>query len=470
MAYNPVDYLKNLVPEDTTIFGASPSPNLKRMAQLGLLNGNYEDIVADATKRSNFSGLLNTALSYVSQPKNQGYGSIVPYLAKAGVAGVNAGQKVFDQLGTDAMTNATLEDMKAKRIAANKKDSPFAKPNVLNSTDESKVAYKNSITPENPDGDITLLRKIPSSDTDTRTPFTKLINARDNLNPKSPNYKANYQFYTDKINKETSFAPPIVDMSSTQETGYSKKYGENQGKTFFEKDQAFVESGPKALKQFDKTNRALLLANRPDTKSGALATLRLLGEKADVYFGDTPTQVQLDSISDTELLNSTLASDVFPLIGELNIGARGIDTPAERDFLQMAFTGRIEQSSDSLMKLTAIRNKYQLTKLQEFNEGIKDKRFSNAGEYRRDVKSMSYKFQPVAIINPNTINLMYKNENQIKLNDDGATVTVNAYGEEGNEVYIDTQGYVWGKGENDPQTNKPTMNKLGPLNDLGVKF
>ena len=65
---------------------------------------------------------------------------------------------------------------------------------------------------------------------------------------------------------------------------------------------------------------------------------------------------------------------------------------------------------------------------------------------------------------------MYKNENQIKLNDDGATVTVNAYGEEGNEVYIDTQGYVWGKGENDPQTNKPTMNKLGPLNDLGVKF
>ena len=197
MAYNPVDYLKNLVPEDTTIFGASPSPNLKRMAKLGLLNGNYEDIVADATKRSNFSGLLNTALSYVSQPKNQGYGSIVPYLAKAGVAGVNAGQKVFDQLGTDAMTNATLEDMKAKRIAANKKDSPFAKPNVLNSTDESKVAYKNSITPENPDGDITLLRKIPSSDTDTRTPFTKLINARDNLNPKSPNYKANYQFYTD---------------------------------------------------------------------------------------------------------------------------------------------------------------------------------------------------------------------------------------------------------------------------------
>mgnify|MGYP003117571746 CR=1 FL=1 len=464
MAYNPVDYLKNLVPEDTTIFGASPSPNLKRMAQLGLLNGNYEDIVADATKRSNFSGLLNTALSYVSQPKNQGYGSIVPYLAKAGVAGVNAGQKVFDQLGTDAMTNATLEDMKAKRIAANKKDSPFAKPNVLNSTGESKIAWKNSITPENPDGDITLLRKIPSSDTDTRTTFTKLINARDNLNPKSPNYEANYQFYTDKIEKETSFAPPLVDMSSTQETSYAKKYGEGQGTQFFKDDQAFVESGPRAVKQFSKTNMALNLSTKPGRKEGFIANIKLIAEKANVAFGGTPTQAQLDSIIDTELLDATLGSDVFPLIGELNIGARGIDTPAERDFLQKSFTGTIAMNEQTLTKMTALRNKYELTKLQDFNEGVKNPRFSNTGEYGRDVKPMKYKFEPIVIMNPTTTDLMYKNENQIKLNDDGATVTVNAYGEEGNEVYIDTQGYVWGKGEND------SMNKLGPLKDLGVQF
>ena len=461
MAYNPVDYLKNLVPEDTTIFGASPSPNLKRMAQLGLLNGNYEDIVADATKRSNFSGLLNTALSYVSQPKNQGYGSIVPYLAKAGVAGVNAGQKVFDQLGTDAMTNATLEDMKAKRIAANKKDSPFAKPNVLNSTGESKVAYKNSITPENPDGDITLLRKIPSSDTDTRTTFTKLINARDNLNPKSPNYKANYQFYTDKIEKETSFAPPIVDMSSTQETSYAKKYGEGQGTQFFKDDQAFVESGPKAAKQFSKTNMALNLSTKPGRKEGFIASIKLMAEKAKIAFGDTPTQEELDSIIDTELLDATLGSDVFPLIGELNIGARGIDTPAERDFLQKSFTGTIAMNEQTLTKMTALRNKYEVSKLQDFNEGIKNPRFSKNGEYGRDVKPMKYKFEPIVIMNPTTTDLMYKNENNITLE---GGLKVNGYGTEDNEVYIDTQGYVWGKGENN------SMNKLGPLKDLGVQF
>ena len=508
MAINPLDFLKNLTPENTTLFGSSPNPNLKRMAELGLLNGNYEDIVADATKRANFSGLLNTTLSYLMQPKNQNVGSVIPYLATAAKTGVNASQKEFDKLDENAITNANLEFMK-NRIANNKKNTEsfdiltreevssgaygdldptktyqinrpknkisildqnvednnvFSKLNPLTATDKSKKDYKNSITLENPTGDITLLKPRPSEDTDSRTNFTKLINARDNLDPNNSNYEANYKFYTDKIEKETSFAPPLVDMSSTQETGYSKKYGENQGKTFFEKDQAFVESGPNALKQFNKTNRALILANKPDTKSGSLAKLRLLGEKAKRYFGGTPTQAALDSIDDTELLSSTLASDVFPLIGELNIGARGIDTPAERDFLQMAFTGDIEQSQESLMKLTAIRNKYQLSKLQDFNEGIKDKRFSKEGEYRRDVKSMSYKFQPVAIINPNTIDLMYKNENQIKLNDDGATVTVNTYGEEGNEVYIDTQGYVWGKGKNN------TMNKLGPLNKLGVEF
>jgi hypothetical protein len=37
MAFNPLDYLKNLVPENTNMFGASPNANMEKMAKMGLL-------------------------------------------------------------------------------------------------------------------------------------------------------------------------------------------------------------------------------------------------------------------------------------------------------------------------------------------------------------------------------------------------------------------------------------------------
>lgn len=111
MAFNPVDFLKNLVPDDANMFGASPNANMKKMAEMGLLgDANYEDMLAKANKQSVFQGLLNTGLAYAAQPKNQGYGSIFPYLAKSGLAGVQAAQSPFDRMGKDAMMNQQLKE------------------------------------------------------------------------------------------------------------------------------------------------------------------------------------------------------------------------------------------------------------------------------------------------------------------------------------------------------------------------
>jgi len=81
------------------------------MSEMGLLGGDYEDMLAKANKQSVFQGLLNAGLSYAAQPKNQGYGSIFPYLAKAGLAGVNAAQKPYDQQATNAMQTYKLKEM-----------------------------------------------------------------------------------------------------------------------------------------------------------------------------------------------------------------------------------------------------------------------------------------------------------------------------------------------------------------------
>ena len=113
MAFNPLDYLKDLVPQNTNMFGASPNANLKQMAEMGLLGDmDYTDMLKKANKQSIFQGLLNTGLSYAAQPKNQGYGSALPYLAKAGLAGVQAAQTPYDQLSTNAMQTQKLQEMK----------------------------------------------------------------------------------------------------------------------------------------------------------------------------------------------------------------------------------------------------------------------------------------------------------------------------------------------------------------------
>tara|TARA_R110002110_G_scaffold323137_1_gene535491 strand:+ start:535 stop:2223 length:1689 start_codon:yes stop_codon:yes gene_type:complete len=123
MAFNPLDYLKDLVPKNTNIFGASPNANMEKMAKMGLLgDANYEDMLAKANKQSIFQGLLSSGLAYAAQPKNQGYGSVLPYLAKAGLAGVQAAQSPYDQMGQDAMMNQQLKEMKRAKDLQSKQD------------------------------------------------------------------------------------------------------------------------------------------------------------------------------------------------------------------------------------------------------------------------------------------------------------------------------------------------------------
>ena len=134
MAFNPLDYLKNLVPQNTNMFGASPNANMKKMAEMGLLGDtDYTDMLAKANKQSIFQGLLGAGLSYAAQPKNQGYGSIFPYLAKAGLAGVQAAQNPYDQMGKDAMMNQKLQEMqraKGNRELSDNFLSTWGQPNT----------------------------------------------------------------------------------------------------------------------------------------------------------------------------------------------------------------------------------------------------------------------------------------------------------------------------------------------------
>ena len=91
----------------------NPEPKYAgKLEDLGLLEAG--DLEA-ARKQSVFQGLLGAGLGYLAQPKNQGYGSILPYFAKAGMQGLQASKAPYEQLTQDALMNQKLKEVEYQR-------------------------------------------------------------------------------------------------------------------------------------------------------------------------------------------------------------------------------------------------------------------------------------------------------------------------------------------------------------------
>ena len=74
-----------------------------------------------------------------------------------------------------------------------------------------------------------------------------------------------------------------------------------------------------------------------------------------------------DQAVSMQILQSFLGSDVFPLIRALGIGARGMDTPAEREFLQQSFVGNTKMEVGALKAITERRLGVLLDALDVYN-------------------------------------------------------------------------------------------------------
>ena len=117
MALN-LDFLNDIGGSGLNVFGARAPSTLDKLRDLGLLD--YDE--DKAQQQSLIQGLLGTGLSYLSQPKNQNYGSLFPYLAKAGIQGMKSSQSSYDGMTKEAMTNAKIEDLKRSRTKQSESD------------------------------------------------------------------------------------------------------------------------------------------------------------------------------------------------------------------------------------------------------------------------------------------------------------------------------------------------------------
>jgi hypothetical protein len=110
------------------------------------------------------------------------------------------------------------------------------------------------------------------------------------------------------------------------------------------------------------------LRTNPDMNTGMLAEMKQGVDRLKVLAAQNEKAGK--RVTDTEVLDSMLGSQVFPMIQQLGIGARGMDTPAEREFLRKVMTGTIELQPSTLVKMAEIRRDIAKRSIEKINSRI----------------------------------------------------------------------------------------------------
>jgi hypothetical protein len=181
------------------------------------------------------------------------------------------------------------------------------------------------------------------------------------------------------------FKAPLVGA----ENAYAKEVGDASAK----RDISQFGAAEAAAENLIKINETLSQLQTGQAITGALADVQTNVQKLQAKFAaDTKAGKR---VTDTEYLDALLGSDVFPMIGALGIGARGLDTPAERDFLRQVMTGTIKLEKDTLVKLTTLRKNIAERAIDKFNDRVDKGELNNFFKYQGTAPRKFEKPQPV---------------------------------------------------------------------------
>jgi hypothetical protein len=192
--------------------------------------------------------------------------------------------------------------------------------------------------------------------------FGKLVRERDAIaavNPSDPRIaEYNKVIAAEGEGKGTKIVMPAG------ETEVAKVIGKGIGETQLK----IAESGEAAAENLFKINETLNELKTNKAFTGSFADLQTNIAKAQAKFADDKKAGK--RVTDTEYLDALLGSDVFPMISSLGIGARGLDTPAEREFLRKVMTGTVGLERDTLIKLTETRKNIAERAVKKYNAKV----------------------------------------------------------------------------------------------------
>ena len=184
---------------------------------------------------------------------------------------------------------------------------------------------------------------------------------------KSEGYKGSYTDYVKEVEKYRA-----TSFNMGGEGAYEKRLGEQLA----EQDIEFVKTSKQLPFSVQKMDDTLGLIRNPKTRTGKLSGLVTNIDAIKQNFLNVDDSVK-EGVGNTQLLDALLGSEVFPMIKALGIGARGLDTPAEREFLRQVMTGTIELNRDTLTKMTMIRRRQFQSIADEYNRQLKSGELSS---------------------------------------------------------------------------------------------
>jgi hypothetical protein len=171
---------------------------------------------------------------------------------------------------------------------------------------------------------------------------------------------ANGNILIDKrTGKQIANLGPAVDRRSitnvdarsfnAAETAYGKSVGEDSAK----RDVSLIDSAESAVKNLPKMYETRTLIETGSINTGLARSVQDVVSKAKAKF--LADKAAGKNVTDSEYLDTLLGSEVFSQISALGIGARGMDTPAEREFMREVITGTRDMSKETLKRMLDFR-------------------------------------------------------------------------------------------------------------------
>jgi len=145
-------------------------------------------------------------------------------------------------------------------------------------------------------------------------------------------------------------------------------YAEALAKYLAEDDRALVNNAQKSVSNLSKIDQTLNSLLNEDINTGIGANFFTTFDRLKGQFG--ADELAANRATQDQFLDSLLGSAVFEQIGALGIGARGLDTPAEREFLREVLTGTRSLSKETLLEMTQARRDRDIQNIQLYNDRV----------------------------------------------------------------------------------------------------
>ena len=174
------------------------------------------------------------------------------------------------------------------------------------------------------------------------------------------------------IRSNPSMAKEVYSAIIAQQ-GKVSPYAKKGMELRVEQDMGVVQAAEMAQQGLEKIDDTLQLLEQGQAATGLTSNLVLQFNRLASEFlpeNSKAKEISQNIVNDTQLLESLLGSEVFPQIKALGIGARGLDTPAERQFLLKVMTGETSMSKDTLIKMTLLRRKYLEQAITTYNDKL----------------------------------------------------------------------------------------------------